>query len=243
MIGNKTVIAIIPARGGSKGVKRKNLKELGDKPLINWTIEEAKKSKYIDKVIVSTEDNEIGEVAEKSRTCVIKRPIELALDNSPTIDSIVYTLDKLKKKKYIPNYVVLLQCTSPFRTSRHIDEAIEFFNDNKEKADSLISVVLEKNVPYWLKFIDDNGFLKDFIKYDKKKFTRRQDFKKIYRLNGAIYMSKIDKIYENKSFESEKTISYVMDEKSSIDIDTEEDFEYAEFILKKIKEKDYDREI
>ncbi|BDR87040.1 acylneuraminate cytidylyltransferase family protein [Clostridium tetani] len=243
MIGNKTVIAIIPARGGSKGVKRKNLKELGDKPLINWTIEEAKKSKYIDKVIVSTEDNEIREVAEKSRTCVIKRPMELALDNSLTIDSIVYTLDKLKKEKYIPNYVVLLQCTSPFRTSRHIDEAIEFFNDNKEKADSLISVVLEKDVPYWLKSIDDNGFLKDFIKYDKKKFNKRQDFEKIYRLNGSIYIAKTDKIYKNESFESEKTISYVMDEKSSIDIDTEEDFEYAEFILKKIKEKDYDREI
>ncbi|KGI44261.1 acylneuraminate cytidylyltransferase family protein [Clostridium tetani] len=242
-MGNKTVIAIIPARGGSKGVKRKNLKELGDKPLINWTIEEAKKSKYIDKVIVSTEDNEIREVAEKSRTCVIKRPMELALDNSLTIDSIVYTLDKLKKEKYIPNYVVLLQCTSPFRTSRHIDEAIEFFNDNKEKADSLISVVLEKDVPYWLKSIDDNGFLKDFIKYDKKKFNKRQDFEKIYRLNGSIYIAKTDKIYKNESFESEKTISYVMDEKSSIDIDTEEDFEYAEFILKKIKEKDYDREI
>ena len=225
------ILAIIPARGGSKGVKRKNLRILGNKPLINWSIEEVKKSKLINKIVVSTEDDEIAQVSENAGVCVIKRPMELALDDSPTIEAIIYTLDKLKNQNYIPDYVMLLQCTTPFRTSKDIDNAIKLLIENEKKADSLISVSLEESIPYWLKTIDNDGVLYDFIKYDKKKFTRRQDFKKVYRLNGAIYISKIDKIYENRSFESKRTMSYIMDKQSSIDIDTENDLNYAEFIL------------
>lgn len=225
------ILAIIPARGGSKGVKRKNLRILGNKSLINWSIEEVKKSKLVNKIVVSTEDDEIAKVSENAGVCIIKRPMELALDDSPTIDAIIYTLDKLKKQNYIPEYVMLLQCTTPFRKSTDIDNAIKLLIENEKKADSLISVSLEESIPYWLKTIDNDGFLNDFIKYDKKKFARRQDFKKVYRLNGAIYISKIDKIYENRSFESRRTISYIMDKQSSIDIDTENDLRYAEFIL------------
>lgn len=227
----KKVLAIVPARGGSKGVKRKNLRDLGGKPLINWTLDAAKESKFIDKVVVSTEDEEIRNVALENNVEVINRPKELALDSSPTIEAILHVLDNLKDRKYIPDYVMLLQCTTPFRNSQDIDNAIKKFIESINVADSLISVTENENIPYWLKKIDNNGLLSDFIKYDKNKFVRRQDFEKLYKLNGAIYMTKIECLYKNRSFESAKSIAYKMNDKSSIDIDTETDLKYAQFIL------------
>lgn len=233
MIKNQEILAIVPARGGSKGVKRKNLRLLKDKPLLQWTIDEANKSKYIDKVIVSTEDNEIEEVSKVLNVEVIKRPEELAQDNSPTIDAVIHVLNKLQEKEYNPAYVILLQCTSPMRTAEHIDEAIEKLLSDKATADSLVSVTKEEHPPWWLKEIDVNGHMRDFIGYDKNKFSRRQDFPPIYRLNGAIYVCKTRDLLRHRNFQTDKTIAYEMDAIASVDIDSEECFSWVEYLLKR----------
>ncbi len=233
---NQKILCIVPARGGSKGVHRKNIRNLGGKPLIKWTIDEAEKSKYIDRIIISTEDNEIAEVCNNLGAEVIKRPVELAGDDSPTIDSILYTLNVLEdEEKYVPDYVMLLQCTSPFRTVVDIDTAVETLLNKDSNYKSLISVTKEDSSPWWLKSINADGTLKDFLDYDKKQYSRRQDFPPLYRLNGAIYICSIDELKMFRSFETDKTLSYVMDSNSSVDIDTEEDLELAEYILVKNK--------
>lgn len=231
---DKKIICIIPARGGSKGVHRKNLRNLGNKPLIQWTIEEAQKSKYINRIIVSTEDKEIEDACMRMGAEVIERPKELASDDSPTIDSVLYTLKVLEdNEKYIPNYVMLLQCTSPFRTVADIDNAIEKLLSKSKNFKSLISVTKEENPPWWLKSINEDGIIKDFITYDKKQYSRRQSFPPLYRLNGAIYICDIDEFKKHRTFEIESTLAYIMDSNSSVDIDTEDDLELAEYILSK----------
>jgi len=232
MMMDKKILCIIPARGGSKGILKKNIRNLGNKPLIQWTIDEAKKSKYIDKIIVSTEDEEIEAVCTKLETEVIKRPMRLATDDSPTIDSIFYTLDILEEnEKYNPDYILLLQCTSPFRTVSHIDKAICSLLNKDNNSNSLVSVTKEEHPPWWLKSINEDGILSDFISYDKKQYSRRQSFPPVYRLNGAIYICEVNKLRKYQSFQTDKTLAFVMDTNSSIDIDTEEDLKWAEYMI------------
>ena len=129
----KKILAIIPARGGSKGVPRKNIKEICGKPLISYTIEAAKRSKYIDRVIVSTDDIEIETVSKNYGAEVpFLRPNELAGDNSPTIDCVIDVIERLKiDEGYFPDYIALLQCTSPLRDENHINEAVEQLMNSK----------------------------------------------------------------------------------------------------------------
>jgi len=229
---NKKILAIIPARGGSKGVKDKNIRLLSGKPLICWIIDAARKSKYINNIIVSTDDAKIKEVCCNAGVWVIDRTNELAQDDSPTIDAILYTLDQLKMSDYLPDYVLLLQCTSPFTTNLEIDNAIEMFAENENRTDSVISVIKEDYPPYWLKSISDDGVIKDFLQYDKVKYSRRQDFETLYKLNGAIHIAKPENILKNRGFMSNNSIAFIMDNNNAIDIDTEDDFKYAEFIMK-----------
>jgi N-acylneuraminate cytidylyltransferase/CMP-N,N'-diacetyllegionaminic acid synthase len=229
MINNKTILAIIPARGGSKGIPHKNIKDLNGKPLIAWTIKESLKSKYIDKLIVSTEDKEIAEISKKYGAKVpFLRPAELALDSTPGIDPILHAVKWFKNRNCNFDYVMCLQCTSPFRTYDQIDEAIE--NLFEKDADSIVSVCENEITPYWMKKIE-NGKLKDFL--DENVFyARRQDVPKVYRLNGAIYMAKTQLLLNIKNWYTENTIPYIMDEISSIDIDNILDFKFAEFVMK-----------
>ncbi|AOY75659.1 cytidylyltransferase domain-containing protein [Clostridium formicaceticum] len=229
---DEKILCIIPARGGSKGVKRKNIKPLRGKPLIGWTIDEAKKSKYIDRIIVSTEDEEIRRVSEKLDVEVLIRPEELAQDHTPSIDVVFHTLDELKEGGYVPDLVVLLQCTSPLRKAKHIDEALSMLIQNKKNADGIVSVTKEEHPPWWLKKVDEDGYLTDFLEDQDNKFTRRQDFPDVYRLNGVIYVTKTETLHKEKSFITNKTMSYVMDRNASIDIDTEEDFLLAEIYFR-----------
>ena len=138
LIDGKTVLAIIPARGGSKGVPRKNIKNLCGKPLITWTIEEALKSKYIDRLVVSTEDEEIAEISRKHGAEIpFLRPIELAKDDTPGIEPLLHCIYWLKNNEnYSPDYVCTLQCTSPFRNSKHIDEALELLIKEKGECEA-----------------------------------------------------------------------------------------------------------
>lgn len=227
------ILAVIPARGGSKGVKRKNIRELNGRPLIAWTIEQAKKSKYIDRVVVSTEDEEIAKISKEYGAEVpFLRPEELAKDHTSGIDPVIHCIEWLEKnQKYHADYVVLLQCTSPKRKAEQIDEAIEKMLSQQGRADSIISVCRAEHSPYWMQKVNDSGLLEDFIRHDRVSYARRQDLPEVFRLNGAIYIAKTKSLLENRDFQTNRTLPYIMDEFSSLDIDNELDFRIAELIM------------
>jgi len=225
MYNDKTFLAIIPARGGSKRLPRKNVLDLNGKPLIAWSIEAGLQSKYIDKVIVSSDDDEILEASKKYGAETIKRPNELASDTATTFDTLKHTIDNIEKY----DYIILLQATSPLRNEKHIDKAIELL-ESKE-ADAIVSVCEMDHSPLWSNTLPlDNsmiGFLKDAILN-----KRSQDLEKYFRLNGAIYICKTEKLLENKSFFLKDSIfAYVMDKESSIDIDEKIDFIFAKTLI------------
>lgn len=223
---DKTFLAIIPARGGSKRLPRKNILKLCEKPLIAWSIEAALKSKYIDKVIVSSDDEEILEISKKYGADILKRPLELASDTATTFDAIKQVIDTIEKY----DYIVLLQPTSPLRNEIHINEAIEILY--AKNADAIVSVSEMDHSPLWSNTLDDSLSMNNFLK-DEVLNKRSQDLEIYYRLNGAIYICKIDKLVEQKSFFLKENIfAYKMDRGSSIDIDEEIDFTIAEFIKK-----------
>lgn len=227
---NEDILAIIPARGGSKGVKMKNLKILNNIPLIGHTILASKKSKFITRTVVSTDNIEIANISKKFGAEVpCLRPEKLAQDDSLTIDSVFHVLDFLKKKeKYDPKYVLLLQCTSPLRNENHIDAAIKKLF--KSSFDGIISICEAEVNPYWTNILK-NEKLQYFIE-EGKNIKRRQDLPIIYRYNGAIFFVKTEVLKREKTFEVKNSTGYVMDKESSIDIDTEFDFKIAEEIMK-----------
>ncbi|MGL4731447.1 MAG: cytidylyltransferase domain-containing protein [Clostridium sp.] len=234
MINGKKILAIIPARGGSKGVHKKNIKDLCGKPLIGYTIEAAQKSNYIDRIIVSTDDNEILEAVKKFNLEVpFIRPKELAKDDTSSMDVIMHTISWCENNFEYYDYICLLQCTSPFRDSKQIDEAVEMLIN--QKSDSIVSICESDVSPYWMKNLE-NGKIVDFVK-DKNKYIRRQDLPKVYKLNGAIYICEMEKLKDNKSWYTKNTLGYVMNSITSLDIDTFLDFKLAEVI---IKEKEYE---
>lgn len=224
------ILSIIPARGGSKGLPRKNIKELCGKPLIAYTIEAAKESKLTNRVIVSTDDEEIACISKKYGAEIpYFRPKELSSDSSPTIDAILHMVGYLKESEgYNPDYILLLQCTSPLRNSKSIDESIKKLITSE--FDALVSVCESEVNPYWSNIFDGDK-LKYFIE-EGKKINRRQDLPKVYRLNGAIYLIKTEALKAYRTFEPNSLTGYIMDEHSSIDIDTELDFKIAELIIK-----------
>ncbi|MCT4605053.1 MAG: acylneuraminate cytidylyltransferase family protein [Marinisporobacter sp.] len=233
-MNKKEILAIIPARGGSKGLPGKNIKLLGHKPLIAYTIEATQRSKYIKRMIVSTDDLKIAEISKEYGAEVpFIRPAELSNDYTNTVDVVIHALNDLKEKEgYIPKLVVLLQPTSPLRNHIHIDEAIEKFLEST--ADSVISVCEFEHSPYWATKIVDNRL----IKLMDEKNKRRQDYEKIYRYNGAIYIIAAKDLLENKSFFDE-VAPYIMDNEDSIDIDTLFDFKMAEMILNMRNERSF----
>ena len=225
---NKTFLAIIPARGGSKRLPRKNILDLCGKPLISWSIEAALKSKYISKVVVSSDDEEILNISSNFGADIIKRPYELANDTATTFDAIKHTINNLEKY----DYIVLLQPTSPLRNEKHIDEAIELLEE--KQADAIVSVCEMDHSPLWSNTLPEDGNMRGFLREEILN-KRSQDLEKYYRLNGAIYICKTDKLLENKSFFLKDNIfAYIMDRKSSIDIDEEIDFLFAERVIELI---------
>ncbi|MEK4248255.1 acylneuraminate cytidylyltransferase family protein [Paenibacillus sp. FSL W7-1287] len=223
MISN--VLAVITARGGSKGVPRKNVRNLGGKPLIAWTIEEAQKSKYITKLILSSEDKDIIDVA-KQYGCEVPfiRPLELAQDDTLGIDVVIHAM--IQCPGY--DYVILLQPTSPLRTVKDIDGCIEYMF--KHEADYCVSVKEAKESPYWMYNINGKNQIRPLIKQEHFAL-RRQELPPVYLLNGAVYVAKCDKLLQSKSFLTEETLAYVMPEDHSHDIDSEMDFAMCEYII------------
>lgn len=228
MYKGKKILAIIPARGGSKGVPRKNIKMLAGKPLIAWTIEEAKKSKFIDMCIVSTEDDEIKAVAEEwGGNVSFMRPAELAQDDTPGIEPVLHAI----KMMLGYDFVVLLQATSPLRTVEDIDGAIAYCLDND--CESCVSVTEAEHSPYWMYRLDEQSCLRPILKVEKEESYQRQKLPKVYQLNGAVYVASIAFLQREREFIGEETLGYVMPQERSYDIDTMVDFEVTEILLTK----------
>jgi len=224
------ILAIIPARGGSKGIPKKNVKSFAGKPLISHSINVANKSTYITRIIVSTEDIEISEISMEYGAEILDRPQNLAGDDSSTIDVILHSLNLLKlNENYIPDIVVLIQPTSPLRLIKDIDDSIKLFINNN--CDSVISVCEVEPSPYWGLKIEKN-YLKPAFG-EKYLESKRQDLPKLYVPNGSIFISKPQIIKKFSSFQTEKTMAYLMPPERSVDIDNDLDFIFAEFLMKK----------
>lgn len=221
------MIAIIPARGGSKGLPGKNIRPLNGKPLIAYAVEAALKAKRIDKVIISTDDEEIARVAvQYGAELPFMRPAELASDTAMAVDNYIYTIGRLEEEsgRTIDAFVVL-QPTSPLRIAEDIDGAVELFN--QKNADSVISYTQEAHPISWHKYLDDEGRFIDILDSNIK---NRQDNRISYYPNGAVYVFRTSMI-RNRKYYTEKSYAYIMPRTRSVDIDFIEDFEYAEFLL------------
>ncbi len=225
MIEGNKILAIIPARSGSKGVPGKNLRLVHDKPLVAYSIEEAKKSEYIDKLVISSDDKEIIRVAKEfGAEAPFVRPSEIAQDSSPVVETIEHALANLREY----DYFLLLQPTSPLRLVSDIDECIQKTISNNAKA--CISVTKPDDNPYWMFKIDSDSFIQPIIESNFIE-SRRQDLPTVYIPNGALYFAECDWFLEKKCFVSDETIAFIMPEERSIDIDTENDFKIFEDAL------------
>ncbi|MCK4826402.1 acylneuraminate cytidylyltransferase family protein [bacterium] len=227
------MIAIIPARGGSKGVLRKNIKLLGGKPLILWTIEAAIKASNVDRVILSTDDEEIVEICKSTGIEIpFMRPKELAQDDSLAIDNYIYTMARLANEfNYDKDEFAVLLPTVPFRNTYDIDSSIKLFFD--KDADSVISCTQLTHPLTWVCSVDDEGRIEKDQDSEAKKMMNRQESSPRYIPNGGVYILKHSLLKEKYSYYSDKTYAYIMPAERSIDIDTEFDFEFAEFMVKK----------
>lgn len=222
----KNFLAIIPARGGSKRLPQKNMLDLAGKPLLVWSIKAGLNSKYIDKVIVTSDDEKILSISKQFGAETIKRPEALANDTATTFEAIKHTIENLKRYEFI----VLLQPTSPLRNEKHINEAIELLH--VKNADAIISVCRAEHSPLWCNTLPEDRSMSHFIQ-DEIKNKRSQDLGEYYRLNGAIYICRTERLLNEKTFFIKDNIfAYEMDRASSIDIDEEEDFHLAQIRLR-----------
>jgi N-acylneuraminate cytidylyltransferase/CMP-N,N'-diacetyllegionaminic acid synthase len=227
---NKKILAIIPARGGSKGLPGKNIKPLLGKPLIGWTIEQAKASRHIDDIFVSTDSREIADVAETFGIKVPElRPPELAGDAATSASVVIYTIEKLRKEGKSFDYLILLEPTSPLRDIDDIDNSIEILI-NTPDAESIVGVCKVENAhPSFLASIDSNNFLNSYT--DQFKVIRRQDLMNLYFFEGSIYVSKIDSFINCKTFYHDKCMGYIVPKYKSFEIDDLLDFRIVETIM------------
>lgn len=242
MYKNKKILAIIPARGGSKGIPLKNISKVGGRTLIEYTIDCASDSKYLDRTIISTDSEKIKNISEryiktnnKKVDIPFLRPEELATDTSKTIECVVHAVEWLKKNEKIEyDYVVLLQNTSPLRKTFHIDEAIEMIVDKDEK--SLVSLREVTEHPILIRSLNDDGKVKKIL--DVNSSIRRQDFKPFYMIDGSIYIVKLDKDFGLETSFNDGELGYIMEECYSVDIDDYLDVKAVEYYLEKEREKE-----
>lgn len=217
------ILGLIPARGGSKEIPRKNIKNFCGKPLIAWTIEAAKNSSLLDEIIVSTQSQEIAEIAKSYGASVpFMRPSVLAKDSTPGIEPVLHAIQQLPEY----DWILLLQPTSPIRTADDICGIINFVKD--KKASSAVSVSEVANHPYWT-FSFEGLKLKPFFCSDNS--YQRQLLPQAYSLNGALYFASSDFLMENRTFVTSETLGYVMPKSRSIDIDDVHDWQLAEYFL------------
>jgi len=225
----KNILAIIPARGGSKGIPHKNIIDLLGKPLIAWTIEASLNSKYITKTIVSSDDDEILKISQQFGAQTIKRPSNLAQDETPSEPVIEHVLDTLTEKF---EYIILLQPTSPLRDHIDIDNAFKHLFQSQATALISVNKINNKILKAFIK--NENGYIQG-ITNNKFPFSRRQDLPDTVISNGAIYIIKTDSFCSNKSLLTNQTIPYLLSEEKSKDIDILADLKNIRDYLDKLK--------
>ena len=219
------LLALIPARGGSKGIPRKNVLELCGKPLIAWSIEAAQKSKYIDRLVVSTEDEEIADISRSYGADVpFIRPAELAMDDTPGIEPVLHALDLLPEF----DQILLLQPTSPLRTAEDIDGIVDFCK--QRNAPVAVSICEPSKHPNWMFTCSEDKRLLPFTNDPIK--LNRQELPKIYSANGSLYYARTKWLEKNRVFYSTETLGYIMPTERSVDIDSPLDWKWAEFLLR-----------
>ncbi len=229
----KKILAVILARAGSKGLKNKNIKKLGNKPLVSWSIDEAKKSKKIDTILLSTDSVKIAKIGKRKKIYVpFLRPKNLSGDKTPSVDALEHSINFLKDKGKKFDYIILLEPTSPFRSYIDIDNSLSKLI--KSNASSLVSICKTDSLNPFFLFKKRKEFLVP-IKKAKKKYLRRQDIEPTYFLEGSIYISKISTLLKERSFCHNDTIGYEVPKWKSIEIDDIIDLELAKIILKKKK--------
>jgi len=225
------VLAVIPARGGSKGIPRKNIKKLSGKPLIAWTIEAALKAPSINRVIVSTDDEEIAAVAEQFGAEVpFKRPIAIARDDTPGLDPVLHAIENSPDS----DWVLLLQPTSPLRSVDDIEGIIKLCQE--KGALSAVSVAEVGKHPFWMYQRSSDMRLQPLIP-NRGEITRRQDLPSVYVLNGALYLARPDWLIENQGFIGPETLGYVMPVERSVDLDTPLDWLWVEYLIERLHER------
>jgi len=239
-MNNLNILGVITARGGSKGIARKNIKLLGGKPLIAYTVEQAKQSELITDLIISTDDKEIAQVAEKYGCLVpFLRPQGLARDETPHLPVLQHALREMEKREAKQfDMVVLFQPTSPFRTKEDIDQTIKLLIDSK--ADSAVSLVeVEKdNHPMKMKKIEEKGGFKFVLPYclEEPEGIRRQDLPVCFQRSGAVYVQTRELLLEKNRLYGDKIVGHIVPKERSIDIENELDWLRAEHMLKNLKE-------
>lgn len=229
------ILALIPARGGSKRLPGKNIKPLGGRPLIAWTITAALNSGVCTDVIVSTDAHDIADIARSHGASVLGlRPPELSTDTATTADVALFELDRYEELHGNIDALLLLQPTSPFRKAEHVREAAALHANSNGK--SVVSVSRSRSHPAWCFQIQDNG-MEPLLGWESV-FRRSQDLRVMYELNGAIYMIGAGLFRREKRFLMPESIPYVMDDKeSSLDIDTPHDWLMAEAYLKNTSDR------
>ncbi len=221
------VLAVIPARGGSKGIPRKNIKMLAGKPLIAWTICAAIDSGVVDKLVVSTDDEEISSVAHSwGAEIPVLRPAKLAQDETPSMDVVLHIAEQTQGFEWL----LLLQPTSPLRSADDIRNIVNIALEHR--ASSVVSVCKSSASPAWMYRLNDSGQLRSILQRDNH-LNRRQDICPTYQLNGALYLMRREWLMTNKKFIDDDTIAYLMPPERSADIDTQLDWDWTEFLIGK----------
>ena len=223
MFKGKSILGLITARGGSKGIPRKNVKELAGKPLIQWTIESARDSVFIDRLVVTSDSEEILSVSRGLGCETIQRPSCFAQDESSSMEAILHAIEVLSPSY---DYLILLQPTSPLRKTSDIDGILE--SAITSNSEIMVSVSKLKTHPMFIYEIH-NGYLRSF--QPQKEQLRRQDMPPVYVHNGALYVAEVAKLKAEKSFNGPTAMAYVTDGLINLDIDTLEDWKYAEFLI------------
>jgi len=233
---NIRILGFIPARGGSKGVYKKNIRIVNGKPLIAYSIENALGSKYIDRVVVSTDDAEIADVSRRYGAVVIPRPKKFSGDKSPTYDAIFHAVDWLKERNECFDVIVVIEPTSPLRKNSDLDDAIKLFIKNINTADSLVSVgEIHLENPYIAKKIE-HGYVKPLIQSNKS-FSQRQQLPRVYFPYGVIYLSKIEQLKKYKTFYQKRTIPYFIERWQNYEVDDFYDYLCVDRIAKQMSMK------
>lgn len=221
MFSGKKVLAIIPARGGSKGIPGKNVRVLYGKPLLAWPVDAALKSRYVDRVIVSTEDPAIASVATNAGAEVpFLRPGELATDTAKSTDVVLHALKFYKDRQETYDYVVFLEPTSPLTDAGDIDSALMLLSESRAKADSIVGISpVGGTHPDFDVRLDKNGLISPYAEPDFSSLKRRQDTEPIYFLEGSLYMSSVESFFEKGTFYHERTMGYVVPRWKSFEAD------------------------